>query len=72
MRKLEFGFLIEIKWLAKWCPIKSPLHIHINIDIYLLNHLKQQIKKRFQANNTKSNWKMLILIVKDRVHKEVG
>jgi hypothetical protein len=24
MRKLEFGFLIQIKWLTKLCPIKSP------------------------------------------------
>jgi hypothetical protein len=24
MRKLEFGFLIQIKWLTKLYPIKSP------------------------------------------------
>ena len=24
MRKLEFGFLIKIKWLTKLCPIKIP------------------------------------------------
>ena len=28
MRKLEFGFLIQIKWLTKLCPTKAHKYEH--------------------------------------------